>query len=84
MITLDIDSSGIRILESDGDSITSWASHALDPEIFEDGILTRPEPLSAAIRELMNSSGIKGNRVTASVSGLYSLSRIIPIPTPPP
>ena len=51
--------------------------------MFEDGIISDPEGLGATIKELMSSSDIKGTRVTASVNGLYSLSRIVLVPTPP-
>ncbi len=83
MVTLEIDSTGIRLLETNGNQITKWASHSLEPGMFEDGIITNPRALGTIIRELMSSSDIKSNKVTVSVSGLYSLSRITIIPTPP-
>ncbi len=83
MITLDITSSEVRILETDGNTINSWASHAIKPDIFEDGMIAKSDALGQIIKELMNSSGIKGSRVTAGINGLFSLSRIIIVPTPP-
>jgi type IV pilus assembly protein PilM len=82
LITLDISSSGIRVMETSDNKIVSWASHSMEPGIFEDGVIVNSEALGIIIKELLNSSGIKGNRITASVSGLYSLTRIIIVPTP--
>ncbi len=83
MVTLEIDTTGIRILETNGNQVIKWASHALEPDMFQDGIIANPQALGVIIKELMSSSDIKTNRVTASVSGLYSLSRIIIVHTPP-
>ncbi|MFC1985060.1 type IV pilus biogenesis protein PilM [Chloroflexota bacterium] len=81
MITLEISSTSIRLMETEGNRVTNWASQSLDPGILEDEVVSNPQALSAAVKELVTSSGINGMNVTASVSGLYSLSRIITVPT---
>jgi type IV pilus assembly protein PilM len=83
LITLDISSSGIRLMETSDNKIMSWASHSMEPGIFEDGIITDSQALTNIIKEMLKSSGIKGNRISVSISGLYSLTRIIIVPTPP-
>lgn len=83
MVTLDITESGIRILETEGDRIVSWASHSLNPGMFEDGMIADPDALGNTIKGLISSSGIKSKRITASISGLYSISRIIIVSAPP-
>jgi hypothetical protein len=45
--------------------------------MFEEGLVVDPRVLSGAIKELMDSSGIKGGSMMVSISGLYSLSRIV-------
>ncbi|MFC1939670.1 type IV pilus biogenesis protein PilM [Chloroflexota bacterium] len=80
MITLEISSTSIRLMETEGEKVVKWASNPLEPGIMEGEVVSNPEALSAAIKELMNTSGINGNIITASVSGLYSLSRIILVP----
>jgi len=83
IVTLEIDSTAIRLMESGDGRVVKWASLSLDPTLFEDGMISDPPALSAAIRQLMDSSGIKARNVIASVSGLYSVSRIVAVPTPP-
>ncbi|MBI3931345.1 MAG: pilus assembly protein PilM [Chloroflexi bacterium] len=83
MITLEISSSEIRLMETEGGKVIKWASRAIEPTMFEDGVIADRRALSTAVREVMRSSGINGRDVTASVSGLYSLSRIVMVPTPP-
>ncbi len=83
MITLEISSTEIRVMETTGERVIRWASRSLEPGMFEGEVISDPRALSAAIRQLMTSSGIKAGNVTASVSGLYSLSRMVMVPSPP-
>ena len=82
-VTIEIDTTAIRFIEIGEGKVVRWASLSLDPAIFEDGVISDPEAVSAAIKQLMDSSGIKATDVIASVSGLYSVSRIIPVSPPP-
>ncbi len=82
MITLEISSTAIRLMETDGGRVIKWASLSLESSMFQEEVISDPQALSAAVKQLMTSSGIKGTNVTASVSGLYSLSRIVMVPTP--
>ena len=83
MITLEISSTGIRLMEAEGGRVIRWASRSLEPGMFEEEVISDPLALSAVVKQLMASSGIKGRNVTAAVSGLYSLSRIVVVPNPP-
>ncbi|MBA7690368.1 hypothetical protein ES703_98894 [subsurface metagenome] len=82
MITLEINSTEIRLMEVGGGKVVKWGSRALDPGIFEEGMLTNLPALGAAVKQLMASSSISGKEIIASVSGLYSLSRIVMVPNP--
>lgn len=83
MITLEISVNEIRLMEIEEAKVIKWASRSLEPGIFEEGVIIDPQAWSDALRQLMRSSGIQGGKITASVSGLYSLSRIILVATPP-
>lgn len=83
IVTLEIDTTVIRLIETREGRVVKWASLSLDPTLFEDGVISDPPALSAAVRQLMDSSGIEARDVIASVSGLYSVSRIVAVPTPP-
>ncbi|MFC2071421.1 type IV pilus biogenesis protein PilM [Chloroflexota bacterium] len=82
MITLEISSTDIRLMETDGDRVIRWASRSLEPGMFEEEVIVDPQALGAAIKQLMTSSGITGRNVTASVSGLYSLNRMVTVSAP--
>ena len=86
VVTLDIDSTAIRLLETRGKVIKNWASASLESSeaATEEEASPEAEPLGSVVKELMNSSGIRARDITASVSGLYSVSRIVPMPIPAP
>ena len=83
IVTLEIDTTAIRLMETGGGRVVKWASLSLDSTMFEDGVISDPQALSAAVKQLMDSSGIKAGDVIASVSGLYSVNRIVAVSTPP-
>ncbi len=83
VITLDIDSAVIRLLETRGNRVTKWASVSLEPGDVEGKAVSNPQALSTKVKQLMASSGITGRNVIASFTGLYSVSRILKLPSPP-
>jgi hypothetical protein len=82
IITLEINSTVIKIMEINKGKVVKWASYSLEPDMFEEEVISNPQALGNTIKGLMTSSGIQGRNVIASVSSLYSLSRIITVPTP--
>ncbi|MBI4188672.1 MAG: pilus assembly protein PilM [Chloroflexi bacterium] len=83
MITLEISSNEIRLIEAKGGRVIRWASRSLEPGMFEEGVVSNPQAFGAAVKQLMDSSGIRGKEITASISGLYSVSRIVVVPNLP-
>jgi len=83
IVTLEIGTSAIRLMETSDGRVVKWASLSLAPTIFEDGVISDHQAASTAIKQLMDSSGIKAKDVIASVSGLYSVSRIVAVSNPP-
>lgn len=77
VVTLGIDTANIRIMETNGGKVTRWASLALEPTIAEGGVIPDPLVLMAAVKRIMTSSGIQAKEVIASVSGLYSVNRVL-------
>lgn len=82
VITLDISNNGLRIMEIVGKRVTRWGSLSLGGDLFEEGVITNPAALNNAVKQVISSSGIRGKQLTVSISGLYSLTRIISIPNP--
>ncbi len=79
VVTLEIDTTAIRLMETRDGKVIKWASHSLAPAMVEGGVISDPLALSTAVKQLMTSSGIKGENVIISVSGLYSVSRILTV-----
>ena len=84
VVTLDIDSTTIRLLETKGGTVTKWASVSLEPDEVEGETVSDQPALGTMVRELMTSSGIKARKVVVSISGLYSVSRILAVSSLPP
>lgn len=82
MITLKISNTDIRLMETARGRVLRWASRSLEPGMFEEGVISNPGALGAAIKQLMTSSGIKGKNLIVSVSGLYSLVRTVTVSGP--
>lgn len=79
IVTLEIDTTAIRLMETREGRVEKWASLSLDPTMTRDGVISDPGALSTAVKQLMDSSGIKARDVIASVSGLYSVSRVVAV-----
>ncbi|MFC1992310.1 pilus assembly protein PilM [Chloroflexota bacterium] len=77
VVTLDIDSNAVRLLEVKGGKVTKWGSVSLEPTSVEGEIFLSQEALSTGVKRLMATSGVSAKRVVASISGLYSVSRVV-------
>jgi hypothetical protein len=83
-VTLDISRTGIRIMETRGRTVRSWADLPFEPEETEQLNGGGEAALGAKIKQLMDSSGIKAKNVIASIGGEYTVSRLIPMANLPP
>ena len=81
-ISLDITSDFIRLLQVKGGRVEKWACSPIEQGFVEDGIVTDPQKLGDVIKNFMKASTIEGKKVVASISGLYSISRIVNLPKP--
>jgi hypothetical protein len=80
IITIDIDSQAIKLLLVEDNRVKMWASSPLEDGIFEDGNIVDPQALAAQARRLRRSSGIPSGDVVASMSGLFSVARLLSFP----
>jgi len=79
IVTLEIDTTAIRLMETREGRVVKWASLSLEPGMFEEGVISDPQAFGAMVKQLMTSSDILGRNVIASVSGLYSVSRVVTV-----
>ncbi len=84
VVTLDISRTGVRIMETRGRVVRRWADVSFGPEEMEQMAKGGQTTLGAKVRQLMDSSGIKAKNVIASISGMYTVSRLIPVANLPP
>ena len=80
VVALDIDTSFIRLLETVDNRVERWVSAPVEAHTIQDGTITDPEAVGAQVKRLMKSSGVGKGDVVASLSGLYSTSRILSLP----
>jgi len=83
VVTLDVDSSVIRLLEVRRGVVRKWASVSLEPDKVEGGTVSGRQALGTMVKQLMASSGIKARKVIVSQSGLYSVNRLLPMSSLP-
>ena len=93
--TVDLDANSVRILQTDGQRVERWATARLyasapAPANGDEPSETASEPtppadsdVTSVVRSLVRSSGIKKGEVVASISGLYSVARLLHIPLSP-
>ena len=84
VVTLDISRTGVRIMETRGGAVRSWADVSFSSEEMEQMAKGGETTLGTKVRQLMDSSGIKAKNVIACISGMYTVSRLIPIDSLPP
>ncbi len=84
VVTLDISRTHIRLMEMRSGVVRRWADISYDPREIEPETVDGERALGAMVRQLMASSGIKARKVVASVDGLYTVSRLIPVANLPP
>ena len=82
-ITLDISCTAIRLLAARGRRAEKWASAPVQPGMIEQGLILDPEALGARIKRLMQAGNMSGRKVVASITGLYSICRLVRLPLLP-
>ena len=83
VVTIDIDDAAVRLLEMRGMSVRRWASASLEPGVVDGGVISDPRALGVMVKQLMNSSGMKASKSIATINGVYSISRLLPVSNPP-
>ncbi|AKG54141.1 type IV pilus biogenesis protein PilM [Dehalogenimonas sp. WBC-2] len=82
-VTLYIEDTEIKLLVTNGQVVEKWASMMLDSGVVADGVIQQEETVAASLRSLMEAQGLSGSTVTASLSGLNSIFRLITLPEVP-
>ena len=66
-VTLNITTTGIRLLSVKGRQVRKWGSIRLVPELVRDGLILQPKAVGAAINALFESKKVPKKRVIISI-----------------
>ena len=83
-VSVSIEGKTAKALVTRSGRVVRWGSVPLDPDHIQDGIVLDPVQVGREIAQLLQSLKVKPKRVVTSVSGLYSLPRIVSFPQMPP
>ncbi|MFA4836087.1 MAG: pilus assembly protein PilM, partial [Dehalococcoidia bacterium] len=83
IVTINIESTDLRFMVSDGRQIKRWGSVPLNSGVIREGLILNPQALSAAISELIASKQLREGKVIASLSGFKSVHRTVDLPRMP-
>jgi type IV pilus assembly protein PilM len=81
--TLFIEDTSIRLLETKGKQVIRWASAPLEPGLVSGGVINDENQVAERLKELLTLAKINARKVTAGLSGLNSLYRLITLPQLP-
>ena len=84
VVTVDIDSTAIKLLEIKGGVVRKWAAASFESGNGEGEVVPDEKTVGTMVKQLMASNGIKASKVVAGISGLYSISRVLPESNLPP
>ena len=76
-ITVDVDTTAVRVLETRGNRVHRWATAPLEAGVVSEGVIQDAAALGGQLKRLMVDNGISGRVVTLSIGGLYSVCRLL-------
>jgi len=80
IVTLNIESTDLRLLVIRGKRVEEWSSVSLEPGLVKEGLILDLPAVSRVISELMAGQGVKGKEIIASLSGFQSVQRLPDLP----
>jgi hypothetical protein len=78
--TLNISSTGVKLLSLRGSEIKKWGSMPLPPGLVKDGLILKPKVVGTVINSLFKSAGITKKNVIVSLTGLSFVHRFLTLP----
>jgi len=78
--TLSISNNSVRVLSVKGKRINKWGNATLTAGLVRDGLITQPDIVGKAIRDLFKSTKIPRENVIVSISGLAFTYRFLNLP----
>ena len=79
-VTLYIEDTEIKLLVTKGVQVEEWASLLLEPKLVSDGVIVDEDQVAESIKKLFKLGKVSAKKVTAGLSGLNSIFRVITLP----
>ncbi|MDD5591004.1 MAG: pilus assembly protein PilM [Dehalococcoidales bacterium] len=82
-VSLFIEDTAIKVMVTRGRRVEKWASLPLEPGLVSDGLILDESQVAGKLRGLFKQQKIGAKKVTAGLSGLNSIYRLISLPELP-
>lgn len=79
-VTLNISTTGIRLLSVKGRYVTKWGEASLAPGLVRDGLILQPPAVGEAIDALLKETNIPRERIITCLTGLMFTYRFLTLP----
>ncbi|MFH1483944.1 MAG: pilus assembly protein PilM [Chloroflexota bacterium] len=83
LVTLNIETDSVRVVVCQGRRVRRWGTVPLESGLVREGLLTQPEAVGQAVKHLLSSLRVNGDRVVAGLSGFHAVSRVFTLPQIP-
>ncbi len=75
IVNVYIDDTSIRLLVYESRKVTKWGNVKLESGLVQNNVIADEQKVAEAIRQLLESHGVKANKVNIGISGLGCLTR---------
>jgi len=79
-VTLDIQQSGINLLETNGERVMRWSTTPLPDGLIKNGVIVHPASLATLIKSLLVKWGLPRGKVIVCLSGVRYIPRVFSLP----
>ncbi len=83
LVTLNIETDSVRVVVCQGRRVRRWGTVPLESGLVREGLLTQPEAVGQAVKHLLSSLRVKGDRLVAGLSGFHAVPRVFTLPRIP-
>jgi len=83
LVTLNIETDSVRVVVCQGRRVKRWGTVPLESGLVREGLLTQPEAVGQAVKHLLSSLRVSGDRLVAGLSGFHAVPRVFTLPRIP-
>jgi type IV pilus assembly protein PilM len=80
LVTLNIETDSVRVVVCQGRRVRRWGTVPLESGLVREGLLTQPEAVGQAVRHLLSSLKVNGDKLVASLNSFHAVPRVFTLP----